>query len=117
MNATRKESLMPFQAYDVSLALIRSLRESLVKIAQHDRNLADQIRRAAASVPLNLREGGGRVGRDRLHLWRVAAGSAEELVAAAQVAEAFGYVDDGELADAAALANRVLAMCWRLTHP
>jgi four helix bundle protein len=116
MNPTRKETLMPFEAYDVSLALIRSLRDSLVKIAQHDRNLADQIRRAAASVPLNLREGRGRVGRDRLHLWRVA-GSAEELVAAAQVAEAFGYVDDGELADAVALANRVLAMCWRLTHP
>jgi four helix bundle protein len=117
MNPTQKETLMPFQAYDVSLELIRTLRESLVKIAQHDRNLADQIRRAATSVPLNLREGRARVGRDRLHLWRVAAGSAEELVAAAEVAQAFGYVDDGELADTVALANRVLAMCWRLTHP
>jgi hypothetical protein len=31
--------------------------------------------------------------------------------------ERHGYVDDGELADAVTLANRVLAMCWRLTHP
>ena len=59
----------------------------------------------------------GHVGPGRLHLWHLGAGSAEELVAAAEVAGAFGYVDDGELADAVALANRVLAMCWRLTHP
>jgi four helix bundle protein len=108
---------MPFDAFDVSLALLRSLRSLLDKIAQHDGNLASQIRRAAASVPLNLREGRCRKGRDRLHLWRVAQGSADEIAAAVKVAEAFGYVDADDIAEPLAFLDRLLAMCWRLTHP
>ena len=67
---------MPFDAFDVALDMIRRLREPLAAITERDPALAQQLRRAAASVPLNLSEGRRRQGRDRLHLWRVAAGSA-----------------------------------------
>jgi four helix bundle protein len=40
--------------------------------------LADQFRRAAMSVPLNIAEGNGRSGGDRVHHLRIARGSATE---------------------------------------
>lgn len=107
---------MSFDAFDVALDMIRSLRDPLVAIAERDPALAQQLRRAAASVPLNLSEGRRRQGRDRLHLWRVAAGSADEVVASLRVAEAWGHLDAASIAPALALCDRVLAMLWRLTH-
>jgi four helix bundle protein len=96
--------------------MIGQLRQPLSAIAQHDADLAQQLRRAAASVPLNLSEGRRRSGRDRLHLWRVAAGSADEVVATLRVAEAWGHVENASIAPALASCDRVLAMVWRLTH-
>jgi len=107
---------MAFDAFDVALDLVRSLREPLTSIAERDPALAQQLRRAAASVPLNVAEGRRRQGRDRVHLWRVAAGSADEVVASLRVAEAWGIVDAPAIAAALALCDRVLAMLWRLTH-
>lgn len=107
---------MSFDAFDVALDMIRSLRDPLAAITERDPALAQQLRRAAASVPLNLSEGRRRQGRDRLHLWRVAAGSADEVVASLRVAEAWGLVEVASIAQALALCDRVLAMLWRLTH-
>jgi len=107
---------MPFDAFDVALELVRSLREPLSAVAERDPSLAQQLRRAAASVPLNLAEGRRRSGRDRIHLWRVAAGSADEVVASLRVAEAWGAVEAAAIAPALGLCDRVLAMLWRLTH-
>ena len=107
---------MPFDAFDVAIDLIRSLKEPLARIAQADASLAGQIRRAAASAPLNLREGRRRAGRDRQHHWRVAAGSADEVVACLRVAEAWGWIEPADIAEPLALADRVLAMCWRMTR-
>ena len=107
---------MAFDAFDVALEMIRSLHQPLAIIGQRDPDLAQQLRRAAASVPLNLSEGRRRNGKDRLHLWRVAAGSADEVVASLRVAQAFGLLDAASIAPALGLCDRVLAMLWRLTH-
>jgi four helix bundle protein len=107
---------MPFDAFEVSLELVRSLRAPLAALDQRDPPLAQQLRRAAASVPLNLGEGRRRSGKDRVHLWRVAAGSAGEVLAGLRTAEAFGYLPPSSVASALALCDRVLAMLWRLTH-
>jgi four helix bundle protein len=95
---------------------VRQLREPLEAISRRDGDLANQLRRAAASVPLNLAEGWRRVGRDRLHQFRVAAGSAAEVTACLRVAEAFGYVEIGSVANALRSADRVRAMTWSLTR-
>jgi hypothetical protein len=49
-----------FDAYQVSLELIPALRPVARAVALHDRSLADQIRRAGSSVPLNIAEGARR---------------------------------------------------------
>ena len=107
---------MPFEALEISLEAIRSLRSPLRRIRAQDPRLYQQIRSAASSVTLNLAEGSRRSGKDRLHLWRIAAGSAEEVRAALRAAEAWGDLDVPAVAPTLALLDRVLAMLWRLTH-
>ena len=104
-----------FHAYDAALGLVIALRQEVERLSKYDRALADQLRRAASSVVLNLAEGNRRVGQDRLHFFRIAAGSAAEARAALDVARAWGLV--GTSSEAEAELDRVLAMVWRLTHP
>jgi four helix bundle protein len=103
-------------AYVVSLELIEALRPIVAAIAKVDPALATQLRRAATSVPLNLSEGNRREGRDRRQLWRVAAGSADEVRACLDAAVAWRAIDAERGRDALALIDRVVAMLWRMTH-
>jgi len=107
---------LSFDALQYTLDAIRHLRQPLATIAQRDPDLARQLRRAAASIALNLSEGLQRAGKDRLHLWRVAAGSAAETVTCLRVAEAWGDLDEPAVTAPLALLDRVRAMLWRLTH-
>jgi len=105
-----------FHAFNLSLSLIRALRPVVEVLEQRDRDLAKQLRRAASSCSLNLSEGRKRVGRDRLHLWRIADGSAEECRACLHVAAAWGHLRTEDIDEALALLDKLLAMCWRLTR-
>jgi four helix bundle protein len=89
---------MRFLAYDLSIELVTGLRATLARIKRHDAALAKQGRDAAGSVPLNLNEGNGRVGGDRLHHFRIALGSLREVGAVLDVAVALGYLDEAPLA-------------------
>ena len=104
----------PFHVYDAALGLVSTLRPVLEQLPTRDRALADQLRRAASSVALNIAEGNRRAGQDRLQFFRIAAGSAAEMRAALEVARAWGHIDASPSADAEL--DRVLAMLWRLTH-
>jgi four helix bundle protein len=103
--------------YEVAKELARAARPLIERIERRDRPRADQARRAIQSVLLNVREGNRRVGRDRLHGFRIAAGSADELVGALDVAEVMGYLAPADLAEPFAFADRVLAMLHRLANP
>lgn len=105
-----------FEAHEVAMEMATQLRPSLEALARHDRDLAGQLRRAAASVVLNIAEGAQRRGKDRLHHYRIAAGSAAETGSALRLAQAWGYLDHPASAVAEALLGRVQAMLWRLTH-
>ena len=102
---------------DVALQLIASLREPVERLGRQDRELAVQVRKAASSIALNVSEGRRREGRDRLHFFRIASGSAAEVGTGLDVAVGWGWLADAELAQARSLLDRVRAMAWRLTHP
>jgi four helix bundle protein len=87
------------RVYDVMIEVLKGLRPVLVQIERHDRDLGSQLRRAAASVALNMAEGSGSSGGNRNARYRTALGSAVETGACLDVAVALGYVErvDGEL--------------------
>jgi four helix bundle protein len=95
---TARSFAMPFLAYSLSVELVRRLREPFAVIRRYDSNLARQATRAMTSVPLNVAEGNGRVGRDRLHHFRIALGSLREVGAALEVAVAVGWLERAPLA-------------------
>jgi four helix bundle protein len=103
-----------FITYNVSLDLIRTLRPIVPAIKKHDRDLADQLRRAATSISLNLGEGRLRTGGDQRRHYEIAHGSAGEVLTALDVADAWGYVIDA--GNALATLDRLLALMWRLTR-
>ena len=106
-----------FLASENALAIIRAVRIPLEQLARHDRDLESQARRAATSTALNVDEGARRQGKDRLQLYRISAGSAAELRMALRVACAWGYLEQGAVAETLRLLDAELAMLWRLTHP
>ncbi len=84
--------------YKVALNLACTVTTQGKRVAQHDKDLARQMRRSMASVVLNIAEGAGCDGGTRRQRYKDALGSARETVAALELGEAIGY---GVVIDAA----------------
>ena len=108
---------MSFVTLSIAYELARLVEPVIRRIAVKDRTLADQLRRAIASIPLNLAEGNELCDRSRLHHFRAAAGSAREVEAALRTAEALRYVDMADIATALHYADRLHALLYMLIHP
>jgi len=79
-----------FRTYQMALELAGAVRGLTLK-----GEVRDQIERAALSVVLNLAEGSGRKGKDRLQFFRIAMGSLKEVQACLDVIKS----PLGEMAD------------------
>ncbi len=79
--------------------------------------IADQVIRAASSVPANLAEGNGRSGRDRLHFFRIACASAREVDSHLRLLTRSGVVKGSPADYALAIFDEVRAITYRLLHP
>ena len=118
MNPHPSEERKPimFHVLEVSLTVVEELREPLRVLRTTDADLWRQMRRAGSSIPLNIAEGSRRIGKDRRHLWRVAAGSADEVRVALRTAVAWGDLQAPQTQRSMQLLDRVIAMLWKLTH-
>ena len=114
---TSEAHMAQFEALSLALELAQQLGQLLVRIQQHDRDMTNQLRRAATSIPSCLSEGSQRTGKDRLQLYRISAGSAAEVKVQIQLAVAWGYVEPQHAEPVLALADRMVAITWRLTRP
>ncbi|MCB9612001.1 MAG: four helix bundle protein [Sandaracinus sp.] len=105
-----------FQALDLSYDLIAALPDVIRAVSRRDRSLADQLRRAAQSVALNLAESTGHEAGNRRQRIRSAFGSAQETKTALRIARGWRYVDAADAERAYVLADRIAGACWRLLH-
>ena len=79
--------------------------------------IADQVIRSASSVPANIAEGAGRSGRDRIHHWRIAYGSAKEVDTHLRLLVGVSAVEAARAEESLNLFDDVRAMTWRMLHP
>lgn len=108
---------MSLQVHDVTLELIRALKPLVAIIAKHDRSLAEQIKRSGSGIAIALGEGVYSRKGNQPARFQEALASAGETRTALRVALAWDYVSEGQTANALELVDRVIGMCWRLTHP
>ena len=78
--------------YGEALEMIREVVPIVEAIGRRDASLADQLRRAAQSVPLNFAEGACLRGRNCGLRFQTAQGSMRETLACIEVGAAFGYI-------------------------
>ena len=106
---------MALHIHGFVIETIRLFAPVVEAIEKRDRDLADQMRRALASVALNLNEAVGNRGGNRRLRFETARGSAKESRSAYEVARAFGYVRlDAALVDRL---DRIAATMYRLGRP
>ncbi len=104
-----------FIALDIAFQLAASVRPLLDTLRRKDRSLEDQLRRATASIVLNISEGDGKSSlRDQARFFEIARGSCREARAALKLAAIWGYVDNAQVAELDAIADRVCALLSKL---
>ena len=89
------EDLRVYRRAESTLVLVYRVVAALPRAERY--NLAEQLRRAALSVALNIAESTERRGADAAHFVRVALGSLVEVVACLRIAQRHGYPVDPDL--------------------
>ena len=110
--------MLYFQQLDVyrcSIAFLALTTRLLTSLPRGYAPLADQLRRAAASIPLNIAESQGRVGDgEKAHALAIARGSAMECAAVMDLTKALGLVAEEEYREGINLLERVVAMLTKM---
>ena len=101
--------------YDVALEMVADAGRVAGQVERYDSDLARQLRRAAASVVLNIAEGFGNTGGHKRQRYQSALGSAREVIACIEVAWTLKYVGEHDVAVRNRL-NHVIGTLVRLAR-
>jgi four helix bundle protein len=83
------------RAWELGMEVTQAIYATAAQLPSDERyGLASQMKRAAASVPMNLAEGYGRGGREFVRFIGIAYGSLRELETAVELAQRLGMVPD-----------------------
>jgi four helix bundle protein len=109
--ASRKEKT---NVYDRARNVVRELVPVLHTIRDCDKALADQLKRAAQSVVLNIAEARGNDAGNARARFSTACGSAKEVRAALNVATDWGYIESHMATHLDEKLDEVCAITWCL---
>ena len=102
--------------YEVSLEVVSDVSRLASRVQRYDKDLARQMRRACASVPLNMQEGLYSRAGTQIARFHDAMGSARETMACLHVCVAGRYVDRSAVLDTLDRIDHVVAGLYRLCH-
>jgi len=106
--------MQKMNVYDRARNVVRELAPLLHTIRDHDKSLADQLKRAAQSVVLNIAEARGNDAGNARARFSTACGSAKEVRAALNVASDWGYIESQMATHLDAKLDEVCAITWCL---
>jgi four helix bundle protein len=101
--------------YNRAIEFLRLALRFLARLPRGEKEIRDQLKRAAMSVPLNIAEGSGKpTVADRARFYAIARGSAMECGALVDVCCVAGFLGEEEAGEAKALLGRIVAMLTRM---
>jgi len=111
--------MLSFQKLDVyrcSIEFLALAAKLLADLPKGNAILADQLRRAAISMPLNIAEGAGRPSDvDAARHYGIARGSAMEAAAAIDAMKVLDVITPPQHAEAIGLLERIVSMLTKMT--
>lgn len=103
-------------AYKAAIAFLALAARILERYPRGYGAIADQLKRASLSIPLNIAEGyGKRSAEDRSRFYDIARGSAHECGALLDASQIRGVVEDAAHAEGKTLLYRLVSMLVRMT--
>jgi four helix bundle protein len=118
LRLTDNNPMFSFQKLDVYRCAIDFLALSVqfvAKLPKGNASLAEQLRRAALSIPLNIAEGAGRSSdADAARHYAIARGSAMECAAIVDALQVLALLDTTEHVRATETLARIIAMLTKL---
>lgn len=101
--------------YQCAIRFVTAVLKVLAQMPKGQAQLADQLRRAAFSIPLNIAEGAGKVtSRDRSRFHAIARGSAMECGAILDILALMEILPAADLTAAKALLVRIVSMLSKM---
>ncbi len=111
------QSVRNLDVYQRALEFAGIVNSMLVPTPRGHSDLADQLRRAADSIVLNICEGAGELSpKEKARLYRIARRSATECVGAIDLFGARKVLTEDQLEASHALLDRILAMLTKLVY-
>jgi four helix bundle protein len=104
-------------AYQNAIKFLALASKIATDLPRGHAELADQLRRAGLSVPLNIAEGSGKFNRDAIRFYGIARGSALECAAILDVIEALALVDASVLGEPRRRLESTVRMLTGLMRP
>lgn len=101
--------------YQCAIRFVAAILNMLAQLPKGHAQLADQLRRAAFSIPLNIAEGAGKVTvRDRSRFHAIARGSAMECGAILDIIVLLDALPDADIAASKTLLVRIVSMLSKM---
>ena len=107
-------------AYQAAIEFVMAADTIASRLPRGRHYLADQLRRAATSIALNIGEGAGEFSRkEKSRIYRIARRSATECTAIVDVCQRLELGTPQDFEDSRELLHRIISMLTRLTqvHP